>query len=222
MPSRARWNSSASVCVVARVDLEAVRDAFVLGGLGEQVGELLVQRRAARDHRAHPEVDRAGALRVAARDVGRGRHVDDDRDVGSEPERRRARTVRARAPPAPPRRRRRRPARSLSPIRRAASSAMYAPSRLSSAFESSRPFGSSVGSPPHTPASPTRTSCSASSRLFAPMSRCRSVCSSRPPVAHLLRVEPLARDRGRECGRSRSAARSAGRAASPGRSRRPS
>src|SRR5438093_565675 len=62
---------------------------------------------------------------------------------------------------------------------RAASSALYAPSRLSSARETKQLFGSSNGSPSQTPASPTRRSSVASSRSRAPTSMCRSVCSRR-------------------------------------------
>ncbi len=65
-------------------------------------------------------------------------------------------------------------------MRFAASRTMYAPSRLSSARESSRPPGNSTGGPVQTPASPTRTSASASARSLAPMSTWRSACSRRP------------------------------------------
>ena len=81
--------------------------------------------------------------------------------------------------------------------RRAASSATYAPRRLSSAFDTIRPFGSSSGSPCQTPASPGADEAAASSRSFAPMSMWRSSCSS-AAVAESLRRDALARDHARE------------------------
>ncbi len=77
--------------------------------------------------------------------------------------------------------------------RRAASSAMYAPSRLSSAFESSRPFGSSTGSP-----APHAGVADAHELLGLLAARCTDVevevgVLEPPAVAHLLRVDALAR-----------------------------
>ena len=138
----------------------------------EQVEDLRVDRRAARDRRAAAEAVLALDLRVAAGHVGRVRHVDRDRDRRLERERRDARAAEvadlllhrrdrrdvARAPPA-------------SATRRAASSATYAPSRLSSEREATRPFGSSTGSPAITTTSPGRTSRFAPRRR--PSRRCR-------------------------------------------------
>ncbi len=75
---------------------------------------------------------------------------------------------------------------------------MYAPSRLSSAFASSRPFGSSTGGPTQTPASPTRTRLSASAPVLGADVEVQ-VGELRPrPVADALGRDPLARDGGRD------------------------
>ena len=47
------------------------------------------------DHRAHPELDASGSSFLAARIVGGRSDVDDDRDLGLEPERRGPRAVEA-------------------------------------------------------------------------------------------------------------------------------
>ena len=119
-----------------------------------------LQRRPARDRRrprrarsCPPSCASPPGMSVARRDVDR------DRDLRARARTRRS--ARRRAPTsswtaatattstcAPP----------ASATRRAASSATYAPSRLSSARETKRPFGSSTGAPCQTPASPTRTS----------------------------------------------------------------
>ena len=79
----------------ARVDLVRMRDVLGLRRLAEQIGDLLVQHRAARDHRAHSQLDAPDPAHVAARVVGGRRDVDRDRDVRLEPVRRRLGAVEA-------------------------------------------------------------------------------------------------------------------------------
>ena len=67
------------------------RDALLLGRLVEQFEDDGVERRAAADHRARAEAMAAELLLVEAGSVGREGHVDRDRDVGPQRERRRAR-----------------------------------------------------------------------------------------------------------------------------------
>src|SRR3954451_12021133 len=77
----------------ARVDLVRVRDPLLLRCAREQLVDVAVDRRPARDHRPHAELDLPRPPRVSAGDVVRRGDVDRDRDLRIEPERRRARAV---------------------------------------------------------------------------------------------------------------------------------
>ena len=119
------------------------------------------------------------SLAVDAGRVGGVGDVDDDRDVGAQRVGGRARAAEGRSPPARRRRRRRRPARRRprrpgAPPRARRRSRGGCPSRATT----TRPLGSSIGSPAITATSPTRTSAAASSPSFAPMSMCRSLISA--------------------------------------------
>ena len=131
-----------------------------------------------------------------------------------ERERRGARAVQCRSPPAPRRPRRRRPARPRPP--RPAAPPRARCRRRAGCRARLRAAGRSGARSERRPRRRRRRPAPVAPLLrgsFAPMSRCRSVSSSLAAVAHLLRVEPLARDRSRDAPVRASAARSAGRAA---------